>query len=120
MKKLNDRNWQYINIYFGLNKYTKKCEKHEPVFFPDFECIRMRTMVLVICKYLKKTPKLTILEGLRVKVNLYSMVVVSPTGQVKLLKEQPFNGRFSRYRPDTSKKYDALLLHSHQEKRDFA
>ena len=34
--------------------------------------------------------------------------------------EAPTNNRQSRYRPETTQKYAAVLLQSEQEKRDFA
>ena len=65
-------------------------------------------------------PKLTILEALGVRVNLYSMVIVNNKEHVKLLLEAPTNDRQSRYRPESTQKYAAVLLLNDLEKRNFA
>jgi len=65
-------------------------------------------------------PKLTILEALGVRVNLYSMVIVNNKEHVKLLLEAPTNDRQSRYRPESTQKYAPVLLLNDHEKRNFA
>ena len=65
-------------------------------------------------------PKLTNLEALGVRVNLYSMVTENTKKLVvKLLLEAPTNDRQSRYRPYNTQKYAAVLLQDN-EKRNFA
>ena len=118
MEKLNQRNWQYLADWKEINK-DKVYKKHPPVAFPDFECIRIRTLHLKIDQYLF-APKLTILEALGVRVNLYSMVIVNNKEHVKLLLEAPTNDRQSRYRPESTQKYAPILLLNDHEKRNFA
>ena len=73
-KKLNLRNWAYTTKWVQLSKETlKKFVINQPLAIPDFECIRIRTQYLKIYQN-PKVSKLTVLEALGVRVNLYSMV----------------------------------------------
>jgi len=115
---LNQRNWQYHAVWYQRSE-DKVYQKLAPIAFPDLECIRIRTLHLKIDQYLF-APKLTNLEALGVRVNLYSMVAENTKKLVvKLLLEAPTNDRKSRYRPENTQKYAAILLQDN-EKRDFA
>ena len=94
-------------------------KNHPKVSLPDFECIRIRTLHSKLAQYLE-APKLTVLEVLDLRVNLYSMVIVNNKKQVKLLEEAPTNNRYTRWRAETTQKYAAVLLQSDEEKRNFA
>ena len=87
---------------------------------PDFECIRIRTLHLKLAEDLL-APKQTVLEALGLRVNLYSMVTVKvKTGVVKLLKEAPSNNRYTKWRAESTQKYDVVLPQSKYKGRDFA
>ena len=101
MEKLNQRNWLYILRWFQLKKdEPAEVISHPPAALPDFECIRIRTLHLQVALYLK-APKVTVLEALGLRVNLYSMVGENRKKQmVKLLEEVPTNDRYTRWRAE--------------------
>ena len=74
MRKLNERNWQYHAKWLELKK-DRLFVTHTPLAFPDLECIRIRTLHLKIDQFQYAKLKITILEALGVRVNLYSMVI---------------------------------------------
>ena len=116
---LNQRNWQYHAVWYQRSE-DKVYKKLAPIAFPDLECIRIRTLHLKIDQYLF-APKVTNLEALGVRVNLYSMVTENTKKLVvKLLLEAPTNDRQSRYRPESTQKYAPILLLNDHEKRNFA
>ena len=74
VEKLNTRNWLYTLRWLELKKdEPTEVKIHPSVALPDFECIRIRTLNLKLSQYLF-APKLTVLEALGLRVNLYSMV----------------------------------------------
>ena len=118
MRKLIDRNWLYLlKWYERTQDEINKLKIHKLVPVPDFECIRIRTLHLLVATN-PKASKFTFLETLGLRVNLYSMVIENQKKQMKLLLEAP--NRCTRQRPESSQKYQALLLNTNTAIRNFA
>ena len=114
MKRLNDLNWQWFVCWFALNYLDVEVKP-----LGDFECIQICNAVLETCKYLNG-PKLLYLEAIKVKSNLYSMVVTNSQNQYKVLRQADSNDHKIRKRPDINFKSNAIILYTNQNKQHFA
>ena len=62
----------------------------------------------------KGTRKTLNLEAINVRVNLYSMVYVNTSGNVKLVDKAESNDRIARQRPDLQDKSEQIKLFDNQ------
>ena len=116
MKDLNHVNWQCFVEYISISNPRTRVKKA----LPDFECIEIN-LELTWIKHNSKRSKKLFQPTIGLKVNLYSCVATSITGEVKVVTLSKTNTRNLRLRPDENAKAAAIIATvKSAQKQDFA
>ena len=89
MERLNEMNWQWF-----FHWYSTTDPKVQSVSPGDIECIQIGIAVMDTCKFKgEDIKKHLMLESIKIRVNLYSMVVTNSKDHVKLMLKALTNKR---------------------------
>lgn len=107
MRIVNQLNWQWLKLENKIREDLDQQNFEEAL--PDFECIWIGQEMIQIEKE-PKANKFLYLVSCELEVNMYTAVIKTKDGAIKVLRKQDENNREQRGRPQNSQKSEEMGL----------